>query len=96
MNISGSKESKQRQLVSPTMAMDLVSGTNTDPFVSLTSAPSTKSTTQLPISIPPLQDLNTDGGNDEFQTLAPNFATLVYVEDEIANGSLSPPKLRRI
>ncbi|VDO20883.1 unnamed protein product [Brugia timori] len=96
VNITGTKENGQRQSLSPTIAMGLMNRTNTDPFASFNSPPSIESTTQLAVSIPPLQDLSTDDGNDEFQTSAPNFATLIYIENEIANGSLSPPKLKRI
>ncbi|EJD75039.1 egg laying defective protein 2 [Loa loa] len=92
MNIAGTKEGEQQQSLSRTIATDLVR----DPFASFNSSSCIQATSQLPISIPPLQDLSMDDENDEFQTSTPNFSTLVYVEDEIANGSLSPPKLKRI
>uniref|UniRef100_A0A8R1TYY1 Uncharacterized protein n=1 Tax=Onchocerca volvulus TaxID=6282 RepID=A0A8R1TYY1_ONCVO len=96
VNINGSKDSEQRLSLAPTMAMDLTSRTIPDQCAPFSSSPYTESTTPLPICIPPLQDLSTDDGNGEFQTSTPNFDTLIYVEDEIANGSLSPPKLKRI
>ncbi|VDO24329.1 unnamed protein product [Onchocerca flexuosa] len=96
MNINGSKDNEQPLSLAPTMAMDLTSRTIPDQFAPFSSSPYTESTTPLPICIPPLQDLSTDDGNGEFQTSTPNFGMLVYVEDEIANGSLSPPKLKRI
>lgn len=95
MNISGSKENEQQQLLSSAMGMNLTSGTSTESFRPINSPPSTESTVHLSVSVPPLQNLSGDDRNDEFQTSAPNFDTLVYVEDEIANGSLSPPKLKR-
>ncbi|KAM3717132.1 Potassium voltage-gated channel protein eag [Dirofilaria immitis] len=96
VNIIGSKDNEERLLLAPATTMDLMNRTVTDQFASFSSPVYTESTTQLPVSIPPLHDLSTNDGNDESHTSAPNFSTLVYVEDEITNGSFSPPKLKRM
>ncbi|KAL3985490.1 Ion transport family protein [Acanthocheilonema viteae] len=96
VNISGSKKTEQQQLLTQTTAVNLMNRRSTEPFVSINSPPPIESTTHLSVSIPPLQDLNTDNENDEFQSSTQNFATLLYIEDEIASGNLSPPKLKRI
>ncbi|CAG9534254.1 unnamed protein product [Cercopithifilaria johnstoni] len=92
VNISGSKE---RQVLSPAMAINLMS-TSTESFVPINASPSVKTTMRLSVPVPPLRNLSTDDENTEFQESTSKFSTFVYVEDEIANGNLSPPKLRRI
>lgn len=88
----GSKEGVDHQVFSPADRRS----TDPDPFTSFSSTSYSSSATQLPVSIPPLQDLSTDDRNEESEISESSFGTLVYVEDEVEIDNLSPPKLKRI